>query len=89
MSPSLAGYLVSILNAASVFGRTLPAYFADRYGRFNVMIVMAIVTTVLVLALWIPATSNAAIIVFAALFGFTSGTLVSMVCKPPLLSAIR
>ena len=79
MAASLAGYLVSILNAASIFGRTLPAYAADRYlGRFNVLIAMAIVTTILVLGMWIPASSNAALIVFAALFGFASGTIVSM-----------
>lgn len=47
-------------------------------GRFNVMIAMAIITTVLVFAIWIPASSNAGIVVFAALFGFTSGTIVSM-----------
>ena len=33
---------------------------------------------ILVLALWIPARSHAAIITFAALYGFTSGTFVSM-----------
>ena len=87
MSLSLAGYLVSILNAASIFGRTLPAYAADRYvGRFNVIIVMAFTTTIIVLALWIPASSNAAIIVFAIVFGFTSGTMVSML--PALVAQI-
>lgn len=37
------------------------------------MIVMASFTTILILAMWLPATSNAAIIVFAALFGIGSG----------------
>ena len=35
-------------------------------------------SAILVLALWIPATGNAAIIAFAALFGFTSGAYVSL-----------
>lgn len=87
MGASLAGYLVSILNAASVFGRTLPAYAADRYiGRFNILITMAITTTVLVLGMWIPASSNAALVVFAALFGFTSGSIVSI--TPALVAQI-
>jgi MFS family permease len=87
MGASLAGYLVSILNGASIFGRTLPAYAADRFvGRFNIMIVMAIITTILVLGMWIPASSNAAIIVFAALFGFTSGSIVSI--TPALVAQI-
>ena len=37
MSPNLAQYLVSILNAASFFGRTMPGYIADKVGRFNTM----------------------------------------------------
>lgn len=37
------------------------------------MIVMATFTTVLILALWLPATGNAALIVFAVLFGIGSG----------------
>jgi MFS family permease len=87
MGAGLAGYLVSILNAASVFGRTLPAYAADRYiGRFNILITMAITTTVLVLGMWIPASSNAALVVFAALFGFTSGSIVSI--TPALVAQI-
>lgn len=74
MSPRLANYLVSILNGASVFGRTVPNIIADKKaGRFNVMIVMSLVTTILILGMWIPATSNAAIIVFAVLFGIASG----------------
>lgn len=40
MSPNLAQYLVSILNAASFFGRTLPGYVADKIGRFNMMFIM-------------------------------------------------
>ncbi len=86
MGAVLAGYLISILNASSIFGRTLPAYFADKFGRFNVMIVMAVTTTILVLGMWIPASNNAAIITFAALFGFTSGALVSM--APALIAQI-
>ena len=42
------------------------------------MICTCIISTILVLALWIPAQSNAATIVFSALFGFSSGTYVSM-----------
>lgn len=37
------------------------------------MVVMSTFTTIIILALWIPATGNAPIIVFAALFGIGSG----------------
>ncbi|KAF6227087.1 hypothetical protein HO133_008528 [Letharia lupina] len=73
MSLRLANYLVPILNAASIIGRTVPNAIADKVGRFNVMVVMSSFTTILILALWLPATGNAAIIVFAALFGIASG----------------
>src|ERR1700753_3434165 len=43
------------------------------------MITMAMSTSVVILALWIPATGNAPIIVFAALYGFFSGAGISFV----------
>lgn len=50
MSASLAIYLLAVLNAASIFGRTLPGIIADRVGRFNTMVVTSFVSTILVLA---------------------------------------
>ena len=84
MSSNLSQYLVPILNAASIFGRIIPPAMADHLGRFNVMIGIAGFSAILVLALWIPATSNAPVIVFAALFGFGSGGIISL---PPALVA--
>jgi MFS family permease len=42
------------------------------------MISVSYLSSILCLALWIPARSNAAIIVFAALYGFSSGGFVSL-----------
>jgi MFS family permease len=50
------------------------------------MIFMAFLTTILVLALWLPARSNAPVIVFAALYGFTSGAFISL--SPALIAQI-
>lgn len=77
MSIDLAQYLLSVLNAASFFGRIVPGYIADKIGNFNVMIVTCFCTGIIVLALWIPATGNAAIIVFAVLYGLFSGAFFS------------
>lgn len=44
MGPRLAFYMVSILNAASFFGRTVPGYVADKIGRFNMMVIMMFFT---------------------------------------------
>jgi MFS family permease len=50
------------------------------------MIIMVYFTSILTLALWIPAKSNAAIIVFAAVYGFGSGAFVSL--APALIAQI-
>ena len=86
MSSYLAVCLVPILNGASFFGRTIPNYIADKVGRFNVMIIMTTLSAILVLALWLPARGNGAIIPFAALFGFSSGAIIGL--GPVLIVAI-
>ncbi|KAK1146881.1 hypothetical protein N8T08_002207 [Aspergillus melleus] len=85
MSHSLALSLIPILNGASFLGRTVPNYFADRCGAFNVMIVMTLFTAIIVLALLLPASGNAAFLTFTALFGVGSGATVGL---GPVLIAI-
>lgn len=78
MSSHLQSYLVPILNGASFFGRVIPGYVADKVGRFNVLTIMCIFTALTDLCIWLPSSSNAVIILFAATFGFGSGTFVSL-----------
>ncbi|KAG2411635.1 hypothetical protein HFD88_009191 [Aspergillus terreus] len=79
LGDSFAYNLSSILNGASILGRIVPGYFADRFGRFNIMIVTTFICAVLILALWLPSQSNkAATVAFAVLFGFWSGTAISL-----------
>ncbi|KAJ5729095.1 monocarboxylate transporter [Penicillium malachiteum] len=78
MSTYLANYLVAMLNAASLFGRILAGISSDKLGHYNILVVACLLAGILVLALWVPATSNAAIIVFACTFGFASGAYVSL-----------
>ncbi|EPS33230.1 hypothetical protein PDE_08192 [Penicillium oxalicum 114-2] len=86
MSEHLSLYLIPILNAASIFGRTLPGYLADRIGRYNIMIFFSYLSAILVLALWLPSRSNVPAIIFSALYGFSSGAFVSIV--PALIAQI-
>lgn len=86
MSTSLQGYLVPILNGASLFGRTIPGAVADKLGRFNVMLIMCTASVIFIFASWIPAHSNATIIVFAVLYGFGSGAYISIM--PTLVAEI-
>ena len=50
------------------------------------MIIMATFTTVVILGLWLPATANAPIILFAALFGIGSGAGIGL--TPALCAGI-
>ncbi|GAB0133137.1 hypothetical protein EsDP_00001552 [Epichloe bromicola] len=86
VEPNLAQYLLSILNAASLFGRLFSGIMGDRIGRFNMFTVVCALTGVWVLALWIPSSSTGGIIAFAALFGFCSGAYVSLI--PALVAQI-
>ncbi|KAI9697881.1 MAG: hypothetical protein M1820_007668 [Bogoriella megaspora] len=78
MSADLAQYLIPIFNAVSFFGRTIPGFAADKLGRFNVLCFVCAFSGIITLALWLPATANAPIVLYAALYGFSSGGFVSL-----------
>ncbi|KAJ5577692.1 uncharacterized protein N7459_006656 [Penicillium hispanicum] len=81
VSPTLSLYLISIINATSVPGRIIPPYLADHIGHFNVLTTCAMVTGGSMLCLWLPFNyhpSHAGIIVFALVYGFVSGAVVSL-----------
>jgi MFS family permease len=92
MSASLAGYLVSILNAASTFGRIVPAHFGDVFGVFNIMILLTGFGAIVNFALWLPSTvmesghTNALIIVYTIFYGFASGCIFSII--PAMIAKI-
>ncbi|KAF4207238.1 hypothetical protein CNMCM8927_003512 [Aspergillus lentulus] len=71
-------YLVAILNAGSLLGRLSAGVCSDRVGAYNIFVCVVFLAGVVVLGLWIPAAGNAAIIVFAVVFGFTTGAYVSL-----------
>ncbi|GAA5842507.1 hypothetical protein JCM3766R1_002614 [Sporobolomyces carnicolor] len=74
----IAFYSLSILNAASLFGRTIPNYFADSYGALTVLAPSCAVSGILIFA-WIGLLkSKAGTIVFCLLFGFFQGSFVSL-----------
>lgn len=69
---SFAFYLVSIVNAASLFGRVLPGVLADRYGHFNLCGMAAMLSGITALC-WTAATSIAGLVIWALAYGLTSG----------------
>ncbi|KAH7145433.1 riboflavin transporter MCH5 [Dactylonectria estremocensis] len=86
MDENLTTYLLPIINAISIIGRIAPGIAADRIGRYNVMILITGLSAIITLALWIPGKSNAAIIVYAILFGFSSGGFIGV--APTLIAQI-
>ncbi|MCJ1404250.1 hypothetical protein MMC11_007475 [Xylographa trunciseda] len=78
--------LLAILNVGSFFGRWLPGYAADRWGRFNTMIITVFLCLMFVIGLWLPAaTPHSAvrdnvplIVIFVLGFGFASGSAISL-----------
>ncbi|PQE19424.1 monocarboxylate permease protein [Rutstroemia sp. NJR-2017a BBW] len=78
MSNDLSNYLIPILNAASLFGRIIPGIIADKVGRFNIMILTTALSSIIVLALWLPSRGNVPILLFAGFYGFFSGAFVSL-----------
>lgn len=83
-SAAFAYQLLAILNAASSVGRLVAGDMADRFGRYNTMIISLILCTISVICLWLPDTvvpsleSDALLVVFILIFGFCSGSNVSL-----------
>jgi MFS family permease len=73
--------MLTTISATSVPGRIIPPYLADIFGHFNTFTLCAFGSGVAILALWLPFNyhqSHAGLIVFALIFGFFSGALVSL-----------
>lgn len=79
LDPGESYILPALLNAGSVVGRAVPGFLADKWGRFNMIILMVGLCAVSILALWLPARgSKALLIVFTIVLGFASGGNVSL-----------
>lgn len=77
MGPNLAFYTIAVLNAASTFGRVIPNIIADKIGPLNVIVPCAFLTGILQYSL-VGARGTGSVMAIIALFGFFSGTLVSL-----------
>lgn len=90
MSSAFSYQLVAIFNAGSCIGRWVPGFMADKLGRFNSMIAALAICSATSLTFWLPASLltpttpveaaaiKALTIVYAAIFGFASGSNISL-----------
>ncbi|KAJ5118421.1 hypothetical protein N7448_010128 [Penicillium atrosanguineum] len=74
---NFAFYTVSIVNGASFFGRVVPGFMADKYGKFNCVIVSTLLAGLIALC-WTKVDSVAGLGVWSAAYGFASGGIISL-----------
>jgi MFS family permease len=72
-------YLPAFMNAGGVVGRVLPAMVSDRIGRFNLLVPSALLSGLFCVTLWLGAHSPIRIIMFCILYGFSSGSFISLI----------
>ncbi|KAJ6013847.1 hypothetical protein N7540_008438 [Penicillium herquei] len=74
---NISFYIISVLNAASVVGRITPGLIADRIGSLNTVMPVNLIATIMAFA-WMGIHNEAGAIVFACIYGFASGAIVSL-----------
>ncbi|KAH6663027.1 MFS monocarboxylate transporter-like protein [Halenospora varia] len=74
---NISFYMISILNAASLFGRVLPGFIADHVGFINVLI-FAVIISAIIACCMTKATSLGGVIVLSLAYGFFSGSVISL-----------
>ncbi|KAJ2500316.1 hypothetical protein GGH96_002813 [Coemansia sp. RSA 1972] len=74
----------SILNAGSIVGRVVIGLLADYLGPLNSLLLSSVLSTIAVLVLWLPFKSLGTLVASAVIFGFCSGSLVSLI---PVITA--
>ncbi|KAK5089765.1 hypothetical protein LTR70_006607 [Exophiala xenobiotica] len=74
-------YLISTMNGVSSIGRLVTGYFSDKFGRFNTLLVSAVVALIVMLAIWLPFGQHnlGALYGFIAIFGFMTGCWMALV----------
>ena len=77
-SPRIGSLLLAVINAGSFFGRLVPNYISDKVtGPMNLQVPFAFVASILSFG-WIGIHSTSGLIAFCILYGFASGTFVSL-----------
>ncbi|KAI5949989.1 hypothetical protein KGF57_004499 [Candida theae] len=83
--------LLTVINVCGIPSRLLSGLFADKYGRFNMMMISSTLTTVFILGLWYPAKSVSLLYAFGVLFGISSSAVISLIpaCTGQICSSER
>ncbi|KAK0611347.1 putative MFS monocarboxylate transporter [Immersiella caudata] len=77
VDPQMSFYLISILNAGSLFGRVGPGYLADRVGHYNICL-LAVISSGITAFCLTEARSLAGLVVISVAYGFISGAILAI-----------
>lgn len=78
-NPWVTGNINAIASACLAIGKILMGYLADRIGRLNVGILCASLATIAHFAIWLTATTEASMWVFAVLQGISQGGYMAII----------
>ncbi|KZV75730.1 MFS general substrate transporter [Peniophora sp. CONT] len=78
VNANISFYMLALLNGASIPGRIIPGAFTPKLGVYNTFVFSMAVCSILAFAM-LRIESTSGVIIFAALYGFFSGTTVSLV----------
>ncbi|KZV82065.1 MFS general substrate transporter [Exidia glandulosa HHB12029] len=81
VSPEFSFYLISIANASSAVGRLASGVMGDRIGAVNTLIPCTLFAAIMTY-IWPYAHTQSSLIAVAVLYGFASGTYVSLLVVP-------
>ncbi|RAK88657.1 MFS general substrate transporter [Aspergillus costaricaensis CBS 115574] len=85
----IAQYLLPIINTAetnSIPGQIIPGFLANKFGCYNIAIIITAIISIFCLTLWIPGQSQAAVISFMVMYSLFSGSFISL--APTLVTQI-
>jgi MFS family permease len=77
-TPLQGALAVGVMSGVNVVGKIILGYVADRIGRINMFFATAFLSGLFCIAVWPFATTFGWLVVFAILFGATSGTTDSL-----------
>ncbi|KAJ1999684.1 hypothetical protein GGI04_004463 [Coemansia thaxteri] len=69
----------SIMNGTGIAGRVLMGILGDKIGSLNTLWMATLISCLSILVLWLPFDSTGTFISAAAVFGFCSGAIVSLI----------
>lgn len=73
--------LMVVFNSMSIPGRIIPGILADKYGRFNTLCIINLLSTMAFFIVWLPPPVGHKLIgiyIFSGFYGFTSGSILSL-----------